>query len=166
MEQQITHTSNTTQIIVFLLGNEEYAVEILKVQEIIKIPEQITKIPNIPEFVEGVINLRGEVVPIVNLHKKFGIKEKNFDEKRKIVIINLNNQCVGIIVDGVSEVRTIEKSMIADMPQMFTQIDYEYLSGVIKMENRLIILLKLDSLFVDIEKNISDWITKRAKVQN
>lgn len=154
------------QIIIFLLGKEEYAVPILQVQEIVHLPERITKVPNTPDFVEGVMNLRGEIIPVINLHKRFAIESPKRNEKIRVLIIKIGSQYVGIITDEVIEVRTFLESEVISTPEMFSQIDYEYLSGIIKVNDRLIILLDLTRIFSDIEKTILDWTTKKMKFQH
>jgi len=154
------------QIVVFRLGEEEYAVPILQIQEIVRLPEKITFVPNTPDFIEGVMNLRGEILPIVDLHKKFNIKKSQANlEKMRVVVIRVENQIIGIVVDEVVEVLNTTEEQISDVPEMFTQIDYEYLSGIVKLKDRLIIMLDLPKLFSDIEKEVLEWTTKKVKIQ-
>jgi purine-binding chemotaxis protein CheW len=153
------------QIVIFRLGDEEYAVPILQIQEIVRLPEKITFVPNVPNFIKGVMNLRGEILPIVDLHERFNIKKLQEKEKVRIIVTRIENQLVGIIVDEVVEVMNITKEQVSIVPEMFTQIDYEYLSGIVKLKDRLIIMLDLPKLFSDIEKEILEWTTKKIKLQ-
>jgi purine-binding chemotaxis protein CheW len=133
------------QFVTFTLGNEEYAVDILSVQEINRITE-ITKVPNSPDYVEGVINLRGKVIPVINLRKKFGREEKETDDTSRIIIMEIQEITNGLIVDSVSEVLRIPSSTIEPAPPMSSNISSQFIKGIAKLENRLIILIDLDKL--------------------
>ncbi|MBZ4646194.1 MAG: chemotaxis protein CheW [Clostridia bacterium] len=133
----------STQLVIFKLESEEFGVDIMKVREIIK-PVQIVKIPNTPEFIEGIINLRGKVHPIFSLRKKFKFVDKPFDDDTKIVIVNVNDSNVGFIVDEVSEIVRIDNDQIEAAPRLVTGVNRKYISGVGKIEDRMIILLDLD----------------------
>ncbi|MDH4027600.1 MAG: chemotaxis protein CheW [Nitrospirota bacterium] len=133
------------QLVTFTLKNEEYAVDILKVQEINRIVE-ITKVPNSPDYVEGVINLRGKVIPVVNLRRKFGFEEKERDDTTRIIIMDINGLTNGLIVDSVSEVLRIPSDIVDPAPPMASDMNSLYIKGIAKLENRLIILLDIDRL--------------------
>jgi purine-binding chemotaxis protein CheW len=133
------------QLVTFKLGNEEYATEILKVQEINRMVE-ITPVPNSQSFLEGVINLRGKVIPVVSLRKKFGLPVKENDEQSRIMILDIQGITTGLVVDGVSEVLRISSDTVEPPPPMATNISTEFLKGIAKQENRLIILLDIDKL--------------------
>ncbi|MCX8068918.1 MAG: chemotaxis protein CheW, partial [Thermodesulfovibrionales bacterium] len=105
------------QLVTLTLGSEEYAVDILKVQEINRMKE-ITRVPNSPPYVEGVINLRGKVIPVVNLRSKFGLYEKENDEKTRIMIMDIQGITMGIVVDSVSEVLRIPSNIVEPTPPM------------------------------------------------
>ena len=133
------------QFVTFTLNNEEYAVDILSVQEINRITE-ITQVPNSEEYVEGVINLRGKVIPIINLRTKFGFEEKPKDDSSRIIIMEINNITNGLIVDAVSEVLRIPSSIIEPAPPMSSDHNSQFISGIAKLDNRLIILLDIENL--------------------
>ncbi len=133
------------QLVTFKLGNEEYATDILKVQEINRMVE-ITSVPNSPDYLEGVINLRGKVIPVVNLRKKFGLAGKENDEQSRIMILDIQGITTGLVVDGVSEVLRISSGTVEPPPPMATNISTEFINGIAKLENRLIILLDIDKL--------------------
>jgi purine-binding chemotaxis protein CheW len=138
--------SNTIlQLVTFTLGNEEYAVDILKVQEINRMKE-ITRVPNSPPYVEGVINLRGKVIPVVNLRKKFGLAEKDNDEQSRIMIMDIQGITMGLVVDSVSEVLRVPSDIVEPTPPMASNISTEFIKGIAKLEDRLIILLDMDRL--------------------
>lgn len=133
------------QLVTFGLGNEEYAVDILKVQEINRMVE-ITTVPNSPAYVEGVINLRGKVIPVVNLRTKFGLSQKENDEQSRIVILDIQGITTGLIVDSVSEVLRISTDIVEPAPQMTAAVNTDFIKGIAKLENRLIVLLDIDRL--------------------
>ncbi len=133
------------QLVTFTLGNEEYAVDILKVQEINRMRE-ITRVPNSPSYVEGVINLRGKVIPVVNIRKKFGLPEKENDEQSRIMIMDIQGITMGLVVDSVSEVLRVPSHIVEPTPPMASNISTEFIKGIAKLEDRLIILLDMDRL--------------------
>ncbi|MBE9536484.1 MAG: protein phosphatase CheZ [Proteobacteria bacterium] len=134
------------QLVSFRLGEEEFAVDILKIQEIIRMME-ITCIPKSPDFVEGVINLRGNVVPIIDLRKRFALPSENIGKNTRIIVMDVGGRIVGFIVDAVSEVLRLPASSIEPAPSMIGGIDSDYISGVGKLENRLLILLNVCRVF-------------------
>lgn len=133
------------QLVTFSIGEEEFGVDILKVQEIIRTME-ITKVPRAQDFVEGVINLRGKVIPIIDLRRRFGLDSKNHDKHTRIIVIEINNMIVGFVVDSVSEVLRIPASTVEPPPPVVAGLESEYISGVGKLQDRLLILLDLDKL--------------------
>jgi purine-binding chemotaxis protein CheW len=139
------------QLVTFKLGSEEFAVDILKVQEINKMMN-ITKIPNAPAFIEGVINLRGKIIPIVDLRKRLGFKDQDYDKSTRIIVVELDGLVLGFIVDSVSEVLRIPENTIEPPPTMIAGIESEYIEGVGKVDDRLLILLELKKIFSSPEK--------------
>lgn len=133
------------QLVTFSIGEEEFGVDILKVQEIIRTME-ITKVPRAQDFVEGVINLRGKVIPIIDLRRRFGLDSKPHDKDTRIIVIEINNMIVGFVVDSVSEVLRIPAGTVEPPPPVVAGLESEYISGVGKLQDRLLILLDLDKL--------------------
>lgn len=133
------------QLVTFSIGSEEFGVDILKVIEIIRTME-ITKVPKAPAFVEGVINLRGQVIPIIDLRRRFGLADKAGDSDTRIIVIEINGMSVGFVVDSVSEVLRIPANTVEPAPPVVAGMDSDYISGVGKLEDRLLILLDLDKL--------------------
>ena len=132
------------QLVVFQLGGEEFGVEIMQVQEIIRMPE-ITRIPQSPEYVEGVINLRGKIIVVINLDTKFGLHSKELDDDSRIIIVEVGDNVVGMVVDSVSEVMRLASSSVEPAPEIIsTKIKADYLKGVGKLDERLLILLDLE----------------------
>jgi purine-binding chemotaxis protein CheW len=131
------------QLVVFELGGEEFGVEIMNVQEIIRMPE-MTQIPHSPDFVEGVINLRGRIIVVVNLSKRFNTRSRTTDENSRIIVVEIANAVVGMIVDSVNEVLRIPASNVEPAPELVTsKVSRNYLKGVGKIDKRLLILLDL-----------------------
>ena len=138
------------QLVTFSIGEEEFGVDILSVQEIIRMMD-ITKVPRAPEFVEGVINLRGKVIPIIDLRRRFGLTTRDHDKHTRIIVIEINNMIVGFVVDSVSEVLRIPASTVEPPPPVVSGLESEYISGVGKLTDRLLILLDLDKLLTSEE---------------
>ena len=133
------------QFVTFNLGDEEYAIEILKVQEIIRMIA-ITRVPNSPEFINGVINLRGKVIPVMDLGKRIGLIEKETNNDSRIIVVEIQHKIIGFIVDKVNIVLRINKNIIEPTPQMVGKIESEFINGIAKMENSLLILLDLEKI--------------------
>lgn len=139
------------QLVVFKLNQEEYGVEIMQVQEISPY-QKPTKVPNAPTFVDGIINLRGEVIPIVNLKCRFKIAETEISEQTRLIVINNGSKRIGFIVDDASEVVTMEEENIEDVPPMIAGEDRRYIKGIGKIGNRILIILDLHKLFTGEEE--------------
>lgn len=133
------------QLVTFSIGEEEFGVNILKVQEINRTME-ITKVPRSPAFVEGVINLRGKVIPIIDLRRRFGLMSKPEDKDTRIIVIEINSVIVGFVVDAVSEVLRIPASTVEPPPPVVAGVESDYISGVGQLQDRLLIMLDLDKL--------------------
>ncbi|HHU70259.1 MAG TPA: chemotaxis protein CheW [Thermoanaerobacterales bacterium] len=133
------------QVVVFELGDEEYGVDILQVKTIERLMN-ITRVPKAPDFVEGVINLRGEVVPVIDLRKRFELPARERTEDNRIIIVNIDSITVGMIVDSASEVLHLPESQIEPAPKMISGIDSDFISGVGKINDRLLILLDLSKV--------------------
>ena len=132
------------QLVSFTLGSEEFGVEIAGVQEIVRLPE-ITKVPRSPAFVEGVVNLRGKIIPVVDLRKRFGLPRAEATKSTRIIIVTMSGRTVGMIVDAVSEVMRIPLEAIDPTPEMVaSRVHASFLKGIAKLEGRLVILLELN----------------------
>ncbi len=154
-EGQKKQDAELLQLVTFSIGEEEFGVDILKVQEIIRTME-ITKVPRAPDFVEGVINLRGKVIPIIDLRRRFGLESRGHDKHTRIIVIEINNMIVGFVVDSVSEVLRIPANTVEPPPPVVAGLESEYISGVGKLEDRLLILLDLDRLLSGEERSMLD----------
>ncbi len=138
------------QLVSFKIGEEEFGIEILKVQEIIKMLP-ITKVPNAPKFVEGVINLRGRVIPVIDLRIKLGLSKQEHTKNTRIVVIELNSRTVGFIVDEVNEVLRITKDITEAPPEMVGNVNREFITSIGKLEDRLLLLLDLEKVLSENE---------------
>ncbi|MEA4847077.1 MAG: chemotaxis protein CheW [Clostridiaceae bacterium] len=146
------------QFVVFKLGKEEYGVNIIQVQEIGHYIEPV-KVPNTPEFIEGVMSLRDNVIPVISLRKRFNISEDNLNgpgqdvnEDTRTIVINLKDKQIAFIVDGASEVLTLNESDIQETPDIIAGVDRKYVSGIGKKGDRLLILLDLNYLLNEQEQ--------------
>ncbi len=133
------------QLVTFRLGKEEYSVDILSVQEIIRHMD-LTAVPKAPEFVDGVINLRGKVIPVLDLRKRFGLEVTEKTNETRIIVVDINDKTVGFKVDAVSEVLRLSADTVEPPPSIVTDPDSDYIKGVGKMEGRLIILLEVSKI--------------------
>lgn len=144
------------QLVSFNIGDEEFGVDILKVQEINRMV-QVTRVPNTPDYVLGVINLRGKVIPIIDMRYRLGMSPKEFDKDTRIVVVEIESKVIGFVVDAVSEVIRINKSITEPPPPMVAGIDSEYITAIGKLEDRLLILLDLRKILSSEEhKLLSD----------
>ncbi|MDY6907054.1 MAG: chemotaxis protein CheW [Chloroflexota bacterium] len=139
------------QLVVFNLGGEAYGVDIATVREIIQM-QPVTTVPGTPHFVQGVINLRGSVIPVVDLRTRFGLEAVEHGKDTRIVVVNSKGQDIGIIVDSVAEVLRVAADSIEPPSSMITTSDSEYLLGILKLPDRLVILLDADRVLSRDEK--------------
>ncbi len=146
-----SQTEELLQLVSFNIGQEEFGLGIQSIQEINRMVD-ITRVPNSPEFVSGVINLRGKVIPIINLRKRFGFPPKESDRNTRIIVVELGTMVVGFVVDAVSEVLRIPKNITEPPPPIVAGIGSEYITAVAKLENRLLILLDLERILLEKEK--------------
>lgn len=132
------------QIVSFRVGDEEFGLDILRVQEIIR-HQHLTRVPNSSDFVDGVINLRGQVIPVITLRKRFGISLQSGDGQTRIVVLEVHDTVLGFIVDSVPEVLRIPASAIEPPPRL-GKVERKYVSGVAKLDKRLLLLLDVDRI--------------------
>lgn len=134
------------QLVTFEVGSEEFAIPILSVQEINRMME-ITRVPQSPQFVEGVINLRGKIIPVVDLRQRFGMPPAERNGDNRIIVVEVSGRVIGFTVDRVNEVLRIESGIVEPAPAMVASLDSDYVQGVGKLPDRLLILLELGNLF-------------------
>ncbi len=148
-----TMAESETQLVVFDLAAEFYGVDIGDVREIIRM-QTITRVPGAPQFVEGVINLRGRVVPVVDLRKRLSLQVSEQTKESRIVVVDIAGRDVGVIVDGVNEVLRIPLSSVEPPSTMITDADSDFLRGIARLEDKLIILLDLSKVLATIDTQI------------
>ena len=145
------------EFLAFTLGKEEYGIDILKVQEI-RGYETVTRIANAPDFIKGVVNLRGIIVPIVDMRIKFQLGEPTYDQFTVVIILNIGGRVVGMVVDSVSDVITLSLEQIKPAPEMGTALNTDYLIGLGTLDQRMLILVNIDKLMSSSEMGLIDKI--------
>jgi len=164
-------TTNTErQLVSFRVAGEEFGVDIMEVQEIIKIPE-ITRVPKAPEFVEGVINLRGGILPVIDCRRRFDLELKEWTDSNRILVVNIGGKMTGIIVDSVSEVLRLPEDTVETAPSLIGKAA-EYLEGIGKLEEqgRLINLLNLQKFLAiegidELSENLKSVSQKKSDIK-
>lgn len=156
--QGITDRSGTiiaSEYLTFTLGNEEYGIDILKVQEI-RGYDTVTHIANAPEFIKGVINLRGVIVPIVDMRIKFRVGEPTYNDFTVVIIINVLGRIIGMVVDGVSDVVALSPEQIKAAPEMGAAMDTDYITGLGTLNDQMLILVDIEKLMSSEEMQVMD----------
>ena len=143
------------EFLVFTLGDEEYGIDILKVQEI-RGYDQVTRIANTPDFIKGVTNLRGVIVPIVDLRVKFSQGDAEYNDNTVVIVLNLGQRVVGIVVDGVSDVLSLTSDQIRPAPEFAVTLSTEYLTGLGALGERMLILVNIEKLLNSEEMALLD----------
>jgi purine-binding chemotaxis protein CheW len=141
------------QLVSFKIGDEEFGVDILSVQEINRL-SQITKVPNTPDFIEGVLNLRGRIIPVIDFRVKLGMTRKEHSKNTRIVVVELKGQTIGFIVDEVNEVLRISKEITEAPPDMVGGVNSDFITSIGKLEDRLLILLDLEKILLTADFNV------------
>jgi purine-binding chemotaxis protein CheW len=149
--------STGNEFLAFTLGKEEYGIDILKVQEI-RGYETVTRIANAPEFIKGVVNLRGIIVPIVDMRIKFNLGVPTYDQFTVVIILNISGRVVGMVVDSVSDVITLNAEQVKPAPEMGTAFNTDYLIGLGTLDERMLILIDIDKLMSSAEMGLIDKI--------
>jgi purine-binding chemotaxis protein CheW len=137
--------TGSMQLVSFRLAEEEYGIEITKIREIILMGE-ITRVPQTPHYVKGLINLRSTVIPVIDLRTRFALPEEELTDESRIMVLHVGTKTIGIIVDAVSEVLRVTKDQMAPPPPTVAGLGQEYLTGLVKLEDRLLILLDIEKL--------------------
>lgn len=147
--------ADNQEFLVFSLGDEEYAIDILKVQEI-RGYENVTRIANAPDFIKGVTNLRGVIVPIVDLRIKFHLDKIEYEGQTVVIVVNVADRIVGIVVDGVSDVMTLTPDQIKPAPEFGVTLSSDFLNGLGSLEDRMLVLVDIDKLLTSEEMALVD----------
>jgi purine-binding chemotaxis protein CheW len=141
---QNSNSDDLLQLVVFKLGTEEFGVDIMQVQEIIRMPD-LTRIPKSPSYIKGVINLRGKIIVVMSLDNKFHMNSNELTDESRIIVVDIDGTVAGMVVDSVSEVIRMSGSNVDDAPEIISQkINAEYLKGVGKLDDRMLILLNME----------------------
>jgi purine-binding chemotaxis protein CheW len=145
MDNRTTTREAAREVLVFVLGPEEYGVDILKVQEI-RSYEKVTTIPGAPPYLKGVVNLRGTIVPVIDLRIKFGMADPRYDSFTVVVILRLAGRTVGVVVDGVSDVVQLGDKDVKAAPQLGSVVNADFLAGLATKDERMILLVDIEKL--------------------
>lgn len=163
MEETVTQekidAEDILQLVCFKLAEEEYAVDITRVQEVIRV-QKITPVPQMPDFVLGVVNIRGSVVPVFDLRKKFKLAMKPFDNQTKILVITIDNILISFIVDEILDNIKIDRKIVDPAPSVKMQIERECVKGVGLLKNRMVVILDLDRINDEVNKEIENYRKK------
>jgi len=138
--------SEGTRLITFILGEEKYGLNILKVRELISFPEGLTRIPGVPDYIIGMFNLRGLVIPVMDLREKFNMSGEERHEFSVIIIVEVDNKSIGITVDSVSDVIFVKEDDIQETTELAVNVDTKFIKGVAKTKDEMVILLDIDFL--------------------
>jgi purine-binding chemotaxis protein CheW len=152
---------NSAEVLSFTLGDEEYGIGILKVQEI-RGYDAVTQIANAPDYLKGVINLRGVIVPIVDMRIRFNVGTPSYDQFTVVIILNISNHTIGIVVDSVSDVVALTRDQIKPAPDMGSSVNAEYLLGLGTIGERMLILLDIDCLLRSEEMGLITTLERQA----
>jgi purine-binding chemotaxis protein CheW len=153
--RSLNHTGG--EYLTFRLGPEEYGIDILKVQEI-RSYEQPTRIANSPHFVKGVVNLRGVIVPIVDLRLKLGCETAEYDGFTVVIVLNVRGRVVGAVVDSVSDVIELNKDIVKPAPEMNSAVDMSFITGIASVQERMLILMDIESLMASADMGLIDTV--------
>ena len=144
--QNRSNAAGSMQLVSFKLGDETYGIEITKIREIILVGE-ITCVPETPHYIKGLINLRSSVIPVIDLRARFSLPENELTQDSRIMVLNVGQRTIGIMVDSVNEVLRVSGEQISPAPPTVTSLGNQYMTGLVRLENQLLILLDVDRLF-------------------
>ncbi|MEI8374490.1 MAG: chemotaxis protein CheW [Planctomycetota bacterium] len=145
-EQTRNNSTGSMQLVSFKLSNETYGIEITKIREIILVG-QITRVPETPHYIKGLINLRSSVIPVIDLRARFALAENELTQDSRIMVLNVGRRTIGIVVDSVNEVLRVSQDQISPAPPTVASLGNQYITGLVRLEEQLLILLDVDHLF-------------------
>ena len=153
MEARAAQAQVQREVLVFVLGSEEYAVDILKVQEI-RGYDKVTPIPRAPAFLKGIVNLRGTIVPVIDLRVKFGLADPRYDATTVMIVLRIGPRVIGVVVDGVSDTLGLAAGDVKPAPSRGALVDTSYLGGLAAKDGRMILLLDIERFLSGAELNL------------
>ncbi|NEX20644.1 chemotaxis protein CheW [Thiorhodococcus mannitoliphagus] len=156
-----TMSEDSREYLTFNLGDEEYGIDILKVQEI-RGYDAVTKIANSPEFIKGVINMRGVIVPIIDMRLKFNLGQVEYNQFTVVIILNIAGRVIGMVVDGVSDVIALSNNKISPAPEFGAVLDTDYINGLATLEERMVIMVDIEKLMTSGEMGLVDQAQNAA----
>jgi len=159
MESSAAVRDATREVLVFVIGKEEYGVDILKVQEI-RGYEKVTAIPSAPDYLKGVVNLRGTIVPVIDMRIKFKLPDPSYDSFTVVVILKLSSRVIGIVVDAVSDVVRLAANDVKEAPRLGSVVDSTYLTGVATLDDRMVLLLDIEKFLSSGELDLLDGVAR------
>jgi purine-binding chemotaxis protein CheW len=145
-EQTRSNRNDSMQLVSFKLSDETYGIEITKIREIILVG-QITRVPETPHYIKGLINLRSSVIPVIDLRSRFSLSENELTQDSRIMVLNVGRRTIGIVVDSVNEVLRVSQEQISPAPPTVASLGNQYMTGLVRLEEQLLILLDVDRLF-------------------
>ena len=160
-EAVVAMGDDTREYLTFTLGDEEYGIDILKVQEI-RGYDAVTKIANSPAFIKGVINMRGVIVPIIDMRLKFNLGQVEYNQFTVVIILNIAGRVVGMVVDGVSDVIALSRSKISPAPEFGAVLDTDYIDGLATLEGRMVIMVDIEKLMTSHEMGLVEQAQSAA----
>ena len=162
MQTMTAVREGTREVLVFVLGSEEYGVDILKVQEI-RGYDKVTPIPKAPDYLKGVVNLRGVIVPLVDMRVRFGLPDPRYDATTVVVVLRVSGRVIGLVVDGVSDVVRLAAADVKEAPGLGSVVDSSYLAGLATRDDHMIMLLDIERLLSSGEMNLLAQVTDAAR---
>jgi len=157
MSRELTEEASSRQYVTFSLNDEDYAIEALKVQEILELTS-VTKVPHLPDYFRGVINLRGVIIPVVDMKVKFGMSSTEYGKHTCVIVTEISEGVMGMVVDSVSDVMYMPEGSVSDTPKFGDRVDTEFIKGMGRSGEKLIIILDIDRVLSESEKIYIDEV--------
>ncbi|MFP4161852.1 MAG: chemotaxis protein CheW [Ectothiorhodospira sp.] len=160
-ERAAVNTDDSREYLTFTLGEEEYGIDILNVQEI-RGYDAVTKIANAPDFIKGVINMRGVIVPIIDMRLKFNLGAVEYNQFTVVIILNVTGRVIGMVVDGVSDVVALKREQVRPAPEFGAVLDTDYIEGLATLDERMVIVVDIEKLMSSAEMGLVDQVRQQS----
>ncbi|MFP4079898.1 MAG: chemotaxis protein CheW [Ectothiorhodospira sp.] len=160
-ERAAVNTDDSREYLTFTLGEEEYGIDILNVQEI-RGYDAVTKIANAPDFIKGVINMRGVIVPIIDMRLKFNLGVVEYNQFTVVIILNVTGRVIGMVVDGVSDVVALKREQVRPAPEFGAVLDTDYIEGLATLDERMVIVVDIEKLMSSAEMGLVDQVRQQS----